>query len=277
MRVAQVDSRAVLIKEDQYLDIEKTSQGRFRSDLGRIYDKWIELRDWAEGLKWSNAVSLGSGVAFSSPAPHPGQVFAIGLNYRDHAHEMGMELPEIPTTFTKFPSCLTGDRAHVKLPSSNVDWEVELVVVMGIKCHEISCDKAWDYVAGLSIGQDLSERVVQVKAGGQFSLGKSFPGFGPIGPCLVTPDELADPNDLALKTKINGEIVQDSRTSQMIFSVAEIISRLSEVVTLNPGDVIFTGTPSGVGMSYNPPRFLSQGDVITSEIEGIGVLTTFCV
>ncbi len=277
MRVAQVDNRAVLIREDQYLDIEKTSQGRFRSDLGRIYDKWTELREWASGLKWSNSVSLGSGVAFSSPAPHPGQVFAIGLNYKDHAREMGMVLPEIPTTFTKFPSCLTGDRAHVKLPSSNVDWEVELVVVMGIKCHEVSSDKAWDYVAGLSIGQDLSERVVQVKAGGQFSLGKSFPGFGPIGPCLVTPDELADPNDLALKTKINGEVVQDSRTSQMIFSVAEIISKLSEVVTLNPGDVIFTGTPSGVGMSFNPPRYLSPGDIITSEIEGIGVLTTFCV
>ena len=174
-------------------------------------------------------------------------MFGIGLNYRDHAAESGLPLPDRPATFTKFPTCLTGPDAEVPLPSGAVDWEVELVVVIGVRAHRVSEGAAWQHVAGVTVGQDLSERVVQWSAGGQFSLGKSFPGFGPMGPCLVTPDALADPDDLAIRCAVNGEIVQQSRTSDMVFGVPRLIAELSAVLPLLPGDVIFTGTPSGIG------------------------------
>jgi 2-keto-4-pentenoate hydratase/2-oxohepta-3-ene-1,7-dioic acid hydratase in catechol pathway len=158
-----------------------------------------------------------------------------------------------------------------------VDWEVELVAVIGVRAHRVAEDAAWPHVAGLTVGQDLSERVVQWGAGGQFSLGKSFPGFGPMGPWLVTADELADPDDLALECAVNGEVMQKSRTSDMVFGVARLIAELSAILPLLPGDVIFTGTPAGIGATRKPPRFLQPGDVLTSTIEGIGTLRNRCV
>jgi 2-keto-4-pentenoate hydratase/2-oxohepta-3-ene-1,7-dioic acid hydratase in catechol pathway len=204
-------------------------------------------------------------------------VFAIGLNYRDHAAESGMPVPDAPATFTKFPTCITGPCADVELPSTAVDWEVELVVVIGLRAHRVAEGAAWTHVAGLTVGQDLSERIVQWAGGGQFSLGKSFPGFGPLGPCLVTPDALADADDLAIRCAVNGEVVQSSRTSDMVFGVPRLIAELSAVVPLLPGDVIFTGTPAGIGATRKPPRFLQPGDVVTSAIEGIGELRNRCV
>jgi 2-keto-4-pentenoate hydratase/2-oxohepta-3-ene-1,7-dioic acid hydratase in catechol pathway len=200
-------------------------------------------------------------------------VYGIGLNYSDHVAESGFARPETaPPVFTKFPSCITGPFAEITLPAGgHNDWEVELAVIIGATAHHVPAAKAWDYVAGLSVGQDISERILQMATKPpQFSLGKSYPGFGPVGPWLVTPDEFSNPEDLQLGCHINGEQMQHGRTSQLIFSVTELIEQLSQVTPLLPGDIIFTGTPSGVGMGRDPQRWLAPGDVLTSFIEGIG-------
>lgn len=180
----------------------------------------------------------------------------------------------MPATFTKFPSCLTGPRASVALPTDTVDWEVELVVVIGSAAHRVEEPDGWAHVAGLTVGQDLSERTLQFEAGGQFSLGKSHRGFGPTGPWVVTPDELDDPDDLRLGCSVDGEVVQDGRTGDMVFSAPRLVAELSAVVTLLPGDLIFTGTPEGVGIGRQPPRFLQPGQVLESWVDGIGTMRT---
>jgi 2,4-diketo-3-deoxy-L-fuconate hydrolase len=206
-----------------------------------------------------------------APSPEPRQVFAIGLNYLDHVAEAGLAVPEEPAVFTKYVSSFTGPYAEVELPPDTVDWEVELVVVIGRIARRVAAADAWDYVAGLSVGQDLSERGLQFAGSpAQFSLAKSFPDFSPVGPVLVTPDELENPMDLELGCWLNGEQVQKARTSQLVFAVDALIEKLSRVTTLFPGDVIFTGTPAGVGAVRTPPRFLSPGDEIVSYVEGIG-------
>jgi len=256
--------------------VESASKGRFGADPQTVYDDWAAFREWAHGVGGEAAAPIAEGT-LDAPAPRPKQVFGIGLNYREHAAEANMPLPERPATFTKFPSCITGPYADVTLPPGKVDWEVELVVVIGARAYRVAESAAWNHVAGLAVGQDISERVVQFAAGGQFSLGKSFPGFGPIGPHLVTPDELANRNDLALRCSVNGTVMQTGRTSDMVFSVPVLIAELSGILPLLPGDVIFTGTPAGVGVGRKPPLFLKPGDVIESTIEGIGTLRNRCV
>ena len=200
------------------------------------------------------------------------------MNYAAHAAEAGLENPTFPPTFTKFPTCLTGPDATVELPSEFVDWEVELVVVIGQLAYDVAIGDGWRHVAGLTVGQDLSERIVQTRPPApQFSLGKSFPGFGPIGPWVVTPDELDDPDDLALGCTVNGEEVQKSRTSDLIFGVDALVHHLSSITPLLPGDLIFTGTPSGVGGTRTPPRFLAPGDELVSTIDGVGTIHTHLV
>jgi 2-keto-4-pentenoate hydratase/2-oxohepta-3-ene-1,7-dioic acid hydratase in catechol pathway len=180
----------------------------------------------------------------------------------------------MPAVFTKYPSCITGPYATVALPSGKVDWEAELVVVVGRLAHHISEDVAWSHVAGLTVGQDLSERDVQFAAGFQFALGKSFDGFGPMGPWLCSPDELPDPDDLGLGCSIDGETVQDGRSGDLVFSIPRLIAELSAIVSLYPGDVIFTGTPGGVGIARNPQRFLEPGQTLETWVEGIGSIRT---
>jgi 2-keto-4-pentenoate hydratase/2-oxohepta-3-ene-1,7-dioic acid hydratase in catechol pathway len=173
--------------------------------------------------------------------------------------------------FTKYVTSLTGPTGEINLPPGSVDWEVELVVVVGRRAHRVAAERGWDHVAGVSVGQDISERDLQrVGPAPQFSLAKSYPGFGPIGPVLVTPDELSDPDDLELGCLVNGEQLQKARTRDMIFGVGELIARLSAVTPLLPGDVIFTGTPSGVGLGRSPQRFLSPGDELVSYVRGVG-------
>jgi 2-keto-4-pentenoate hydratase/2-oxohepta-3-ene-1,7-dioic acid hydratase in catechol pathway len=274
MRIANLEGRLVLLRSDMALDVERASDGRFVADPQAIYDRWEEFVDWAATAPEGPVTTLDQDL-LGSPAPRPAQVFAIGLNYSDHAMEAGFEVPDVdPPVFTKFVSCLTGPRGDIRLPpDGNTDWEVELVVIIGQTAFEVARHGAWSHVAGLSVGQDLSERKSQMAGPSpQFSLAKSFPGFGPVGPWLVTPDEVDDPDNLAIEASINGETVQSGRTNQLIFDVPSIIEKLSAVVTLSPGDLIFTGTPAGVGMGRTPPRWLTEGDELVSSIEGIGEL-----
>jgi 2,4-didehydro-3-deoxy-L-rhamnonate hydrolase len=206
------------------------------------------------------------------PVPAPRQVFAIGLNYRSHAEESGMAVPGVPATFTKFPASLTGPFDDVEVVGGSTDWEVELVGVIGRPADRVAEEDAWAHVAGLTVGQDLSDRHLQFAAGSQFSLGKSHRGYGPLGPWVVTLDEVPDPDDLALGCSVDGEKVQDARTSDLVFGVPRLIAELSVVLPLLPGDVIFTGTPAGVGMTRQPPRFLQPGQVVESWIEGVGTI-----
>lgn len=199
--------------------------------------------------------------------------FCIGLNYAKHAAEAGMELPKEPILFSKATSALSGPSDDVVIPrtSEKTDWEVELGVVIGKVASYVSEADALDHVAGYCVINDVSERSFQTERGGQWIKGKSAPTFGPVGPWLVTADEVTDPQDLNLSLKLNGEILQDSNTSDMVFSVRQIISHMSQFMALRPGDIIATGTPSGVGMGMTPQRFLKPGDVMEIEVEGLGV------
>lgn len=270
MRVANIAGRLGLLTETGAVDVEVASQGRFSADPQAIYASWDEFVQWADG------VHAGSGSPFSvdelgPPAPRPRQVFGIGLNYRDHARESRLAVPDSPTVFTKFPSCITGPTGEIALAGPHVDWEVELVVVIGAEARNVRVEQGWEFVAGVTVGQDLSERGVQLDGPApQFSLGKSFPGFGPTGPWLVTPDEFPDRDDIELRCSVNGESVQKGRTSDLIFSIPKLIARLSAVLPLMPGDLIFTGTPAGVGGARKPPLYLLPGDELVSEIDGVG-------
>jgi 2,4-didehydro-3-deoxy-L-rhamnonate hydrolase len=199
--------------------------------------------------------------------------YCIGLNYSKHAAETGAQPPKEPILFSKATSALAGPYDDVVIPKDSVkaDWEVELGVVIGARCEHVSEKDALSKVAGYCTINDLSEREFQIERGGQWIKGKSAPGFGPIGPWLVTADEVKDPQDLRLWLSLNGKVVQDSNTSDMIFSVAEIISYMSRFMALVPGDIISTGTPSGVGMGMKPQRFLVPGDKMELEVAGLGV------
>ena len=198
--------------------------------------------------------------------------YCIGLNYAKHAAEAGMDAPKEPIIFSKASSALSGPFDPVIIPrqSTKTDWEVELGVVIGKVASYISEADALSYVAGYCTVNDVSERAFQIEKGGQWIKGKSAPSFGPIGPYLVTADEVPDPQNLSLSLSLNGETMQNSNTSDMIFGVAEIVSYMSQFMTLLPGDIIATGTPSGVGMGMKPQRFLAEGDVMELEVEGLG-------
>ncbi|GGF30943.1 fumarylacetoacetate hydrolase family protein [Subtercola lobariae] len=272
MRIANVNGRSTLLTDDTHgVDIETASEGRFSSELTAVYDNWSDFTAWAASADTAAAAEF-SASDLGAPSPAARQIFAIGLNYREHAAESGMALPDAPVVFTKFQSSVTGPNTTVDIPlDGHTDWETELVVVIGKTTRKVSVDDAWSYVAGLSLGQDLSERILQSSGPvPQFSLGKSLEGYAPIGPWLATPDEFADPDNIELGCSINGVEMQHGRTSDLIFSVSEIISRLSNTVTLYAGDVIFTGTPSGVGLGRNPQVFLAAGDELVTWAEGLG-------
>jgi 2-keto-4-pentenoate hydratase/2-oxohepta-3-ene-1,7-dioic acid hydratase in catechol pathway len=275
MKLANLRGRLCLITPSGAVDVARESDGRFSADPQEVYGTWDSFKAWAEQLDAPTA-SVFNESDLEAAVPYPRQVFVLGLNYQDHAAETELEPPERPYIFTKFPTCLVGQDAAVGLPSEMVDWEVELVLVIGRGGHAISHEDAWTHIAGLTIGQDVSNREMQlgVLPWPQLTLGKSFPGFGPTGPYVVTLDEFRDPNDLAIECSVNGEVMQRARTSEMIFGVPATIEKISEVVPLLAGDIIFTGTPAGVGVGQSPMRFLQSGDVVVSTIEGIGELRT---
>lgn len=275
MRIANAKGRAVLVLGDSITDIAEASGGRFGPDPMHVFENWTEFVAFAAGVTTGTAPLVESDLR--CPVPSPRQVFAIGLNYRGHAEESGMAIPEVPATFTKFAASLAGPFDDVEIAGESVDWEVELVAVIGVRADRLAEVDAWSHVAGLTVGQDISDRHLQFAAGAQFSLGKSRRGYGPMGPWVVTLDELSDPDDLALGCTIDGEKVQDARTSDLIFGVPRLIAELSAVLPLLPGDLLFTGTPAGVGVVRQPPRFLARGQVLESWVEGIGTIRNRCV
>ena len=275
-RLANIGGRAALTAGEAYFDLEGASGGELGPDPMAALSDPARLSAIAAALDESQATGPLAGVVLGPPVPRPSKVFGVGLNYRTHALEAGHPIPDNPLVFTKFPSCLVGPTADVEMRSGHCDYEVELVVVIGPGGRDIAAADAWDHVAGLTAGQDISDRALQFESDPpQFSLGKSYDTFGPIGPVLVSPDALADPNDLRLSTHINGEIRQDDTTANMIFTVAEMVAYLSGVATLATGDLIFTGTPHGVGGPQG--QYLADGDVISTSIEGIGDMTNRCV
>jgi 2-keto-4-pentenoate hydratase/2-oxohepta-3-ene-1,7-dioic acid hydratase in catechol pathway len=278
MRFANRRNRASVVVDGKLVDVERASKGRFASDPMVALQQWDAFTEWAAGVRAGDAEGPVNESELGPPVPRPAKVFAIGMNYRAHAQEAGMEIPKTPVVFTKFPNCLCGPRADVVLSSDYVDWEVELVVVIGRPGRRVAESRALEHVAGYCVGQDISDRRMQfADQPPQFSMGKSIDTFGPSGPWLVSLDAFADPNDLAIACDVAGERMQEARTSDMIFSVPQLIAFLSSWCTLTAGDLIFTGTPSGVGSTRNPRRYLRQGEEIVSTIEGIGTLVNRCV
>jgi 2-keto-4-pentenoate hydratase/2-oxohepta-3-ene-1,7-dioic acid hydratase in catechol pathway len=278
MRLANRGGRAWLVDEaGRGLDLAQASGGRFGPDPIAALADFRALSAWAAGARPGAGEPLDPS-ALGPCVPRPRAVFAIGLNYKDHAAEAKLELPKAPMVFTKFPSCLAGPSADIPLSSNRVDWEAELVVVMGRAASRVPEARALEYVAGYCVGQDVSDRRLQFQdKPPQFSLGKSLAGFGPIGPWLTTLDHLRDPLDLAISCWIDGAPVQASRTREMVFAVPELVAYLSRHCALEPGDLIFTGTPGGVGSVRQPPRYLAPGECVETEIEGLGRLANRCV
>jgi 2-keto-4-pentenoate hydratase/2-oxohepta-3-ene-1,7-dioic acid hydratase in catechol pathway len=279
MKLASVNQRLALIEDRGAVDVEIVSGGLFSADTQAIFDRWDEFSAWVTAhpseIAQSDVRSYEE-AELGAPVPSPRQIFAIGLNYREHAAEAGMALPEgDPVVFAKFPSSITGPFSEVELPSEAVDFEAELVVVIGTRAHRVNRADGWSHVAGLTVGQDISERLVQFRGPTpQFSLGKSYPGFSPVGPLLATPDEFADVDNIGLGCTLNGQQMQKGRTDDLVFSVPELIESLSAIVPLLPGDLIFTGTPAGIGWARDPKVVLGPGDRLSTYAEVIGQMTT---
>lgn len=271
-RLANRSGQAVLLDGNHYWALDDDPMGAL-ARLGELHGLWAS-RGAPDGQ-----VSLAE---LGPPVPAPRQVFGYGVNYRSHVEEMDRVDPrgradsKAPVVFTKFPTCLVGPAAPIRLVGELCDYECELVVVVGAETRDLDQNQAWDRVAGLMIGQDISDRALQTAATPpQFSLGKSRESFGPTGPALASPDMVDNPDDLAISCRVNGELRQNSRTSYLMRPVAEMVAYLSSILTLHPGDLIFTGTPGGVGHAQGV--YLKPGDQITSEIEGLGALQNTCV
>ncbi|MBC8767298.1 fumarylacetoacetate hydrolase family protein [Arenibacter sp. BSSL-BM3] len=248
------------------------------SAFGRDYNEDFFGTDGLEQLKkWlaqneSSCPKVGDSVRLGAPLVRPSKIVCVGLNYAKHAAESGMAVPKEPVLFFKATSAIVGPNDDVIIPkgSEKTDWEVELAVVIGKKASYVSEENALDHVAGYVLHNDYSERAFQIEREGQWVKGKSCDTFAPVGPFIATKDEIKDPNNLNLWLKLNGEKVQDSSTSDFIFNVQEVVSYISQFMTLLPGDIISTGTPFGVGLGFNPPKYLKAGDVVELGIEGLG-------
>lgn len=275
-RFANVDGRSALVDDDgRWYDASRISDGVISADPMSAWRQLDELHRAANLMPGATADGTIDDVSLRPPIPAPRSVFAIGLNYQGHADEAGIAPPAAPVVFTKFPSCLAGPSDAVILGGTTDDYEAELVVVIGRGGRGIKREDAWAHVGGLTVGQDISDRALQFAAEPvHFDLGKSRDTYGPIGPYVVSTDAVADRDDLRIHCEVNEERRQSDRTSNLIFDVPALISYLASILTLSPGDLIFTGTPDGVGAASL--RFLTDGDVITTTIEGIGTMTNRC-
>ncbi len=280
MRLATIQTpggqRAAAFQQGFYVDLHATDSQLPTSVRALLEGGAAALQAAAQALPSPKALKYAADkVKFLAPIPDPGKIVCLGLNYRDHAAESGSPIPREPILFSKYPSTLVGHGEAIVLPpvSQEVDYEAELVIVVGKKGKNLTAEQALAYVAGYTIGHDVSARDWQLKKDGkQWMVGKTFDTFAPMGPHLVTADEVADPHNLAISLRLNSQTMQDSNTKQMIFKVGETLAYLSQVFTLEAGDLIFTGTPPGVGFARKPPVFLKAGDVVEIEIGGLGVL-----
>ena len=278
MRLATYQSdrgpRVAGVRDGGYVDLNRTSSD-VPSCIKELLAQGPAGMTSAQAALEAGDVMAADAVKLLPPIPSPEKVICVGVNYADHARESGMELPAEPVIFSKFPSAVSAHGDPIVLPrlSDTVDYEAELVVVIGIGGRHVPKDKARDHVAGYCCGNDVSARDWQLhKPAGQWLLGKTFDTFAPFGPALVTADEIDDPGNLGIRLRLNGQTMQDSNTDQLIFSVEELIAYVSGVSTLAPGDLIFTGTPPGVGMARKPPVLLKPGDTVEVEIDGVGIL-----
>ena len=270
----QDEPRAAGVRDGGYVDLNATDS-RIPACLRRLLKLGDEGLDWARRATEQGPTIPSDSVRVLAPIPAPQKVICIGLNYADHAAETGAEVPTEPIVFNKFPSAIAAHGDSIVLPehSQQVDYEAELVVIIGRRGRHIPQENAFDFVAGYACGHDVSARDWQLrKPGGQWLLGKSFDTFAPFGPELVTPEEVGNCGDLGITLRVNGQTMQSSNTRQLIFPIDHLISYISDVCTLQPGDVIFTGTPPGVGMAQKPPVFLQADDVVEVEIENVGLL-----
>ena len=275
-RLVNINGRAALEYDGSWYDLAELSGDATLADPLVAVVRHRELHAFSDRCASASGGGPVADAVLGAPVPRPRQVFGIGLNYREHAGETGAQLPPAPLTFTKFPSCIVGPTADVPLSGDMVDWEVEIVVVIGDEASHVALGDAWGVVAGLTLGQDISDRAVQMTGvPPQFCLGKSFANYGPIGPALVSVDAFPDPDDLALWCDVAGERMQAARSSQLIFSIPTLVAYLSSICRLYPGDLIFTGTPSGVGVARG--RFLAPGELVVSGADVIGELRNTCV
>lgn len=272
MKIANVKGRlAIVVADGKAVDVETASSGKFSSSIQEVYGEWADFVAWGKTVDASQATDFAA-TDLDSPVPASRQIFAIGMNYAKHAAEGGFSVPEEPTIFTKFQSCITGPTADVPIPvDGKNDWETELIAVIGKTARNVKAADAFDYVAGYTMGQDISERVTQGKGPApQFSFAKSFENFGPTGPVVVTLDEFEDPNAIELGCSVDGDVRQNDNSNDLVFSVSELIEYLSARLTLFPGDQIWTGTPSGVGLGRRPQVFLNVGEELVTWGKGIG-------
>jgi 2-keto-4-pentenoate hydratase/2-oxohepta-3-ene-1,7-dioic acid hydratase in catechol pathway len=280
MRLATIQTkagpRAAVLRDNYYVDVQATDPQLPASVRELIAAGAAALRAADQAARSDKAVKVEAGRAkILPPIPDPPKIVCLGLNYRDHAAESGAPIPKDPVLFSKYNTALIGDGDAIVLPpvSNEVDYEAELVFAVGKRGRNVRADAAMEYVAGYTIGHDVSARDWQLKKDGkQWMVGKTFDTFAPVGPVLVTADEVPDPHNLGIRLRLNGQTMQDSNTRQMVFSVGAVLAYLSQVFTLEPGDLVFTGTPPGVGFARKPPVYLKPGDVAEVEIDVLGVL-----
>jgi len=280
MRLATIQTpfgpRAAVQRDDAFIDLHATDRSLPQSVREILTGGAAVRKSIEEIIRRGPVIQYQAGaVKLLPPVPDPPKIVCLGLNYRDHAAESGAQLPREPVLFSKYATALIGPEDAIVLPpvSQEVDYEAELVIVVGKRGRPTDPKSAEEYVGGYTIGHDVSARDWQLKKDQkQWMVGKTFDTFAPTGPTVVTPDEVGDPQNLAIRLRLNGQTMQDSNTRQMIFPVGETLAYLAKVFTLEPGDLIFTGTPPGVGFARKPPIYLKPGDVVEVEIERLGIL-----
>jgi 2-keto-4-pentenoate hydratase/2-oxohepta-3-ene-1,7-dioic acid hydratase in catechol pathway len=280
MRLATLQSatgpRLAVWRGEQYVDVHATDPSLPGSARRLLEGGPAALRAVEQAANGPRAVTVpAAGARLGPPVTDPPKIVCLGLNYRDHAAESGAPIPKDPVLFSKYATALIGPDVPIVLPpiSNEVDYEAELVIVIGKRGRNLTPETAMQHVAGYTVGHDVSARDWQLKKDGkQWMVGKTFDTFAPCGPVLVTADEVPDPHNLAIRLRLNGTTMQDSNTGKMIFKVGQVVSHLSRIFTIEPGDLVYTGTPPGVGVARKPPVYLKGGDVVEIEIEGLGVL-----
>ena len=266
----------IQLDDDQRIDVSSFIDDYDENFFCKIGIK--KLRNWLNKNKEKCPI-IDNNIRIGPPISRPSKIVCVGLNYAKHAAESGMKIPDEPVLFFKSSSAITGPYDPIIIPknSSKTDWEVELAIVMGKRASYVSKEDALNYIAGYVLHNDVSEREFQIERSGQWVKGKSCDSFAPIGPFIATADEIENPNNLNLWLKVNGEEMQNSNTSDFIFNIEEVVSYISQFMTLIPGDIISTGTPFGVGLGLNPPKYLKEGDIVELGIEGLGISKQTCI